>query len=404
MRTTSMLAKLFIWVSFLSFGADAQPPNLANILSEPIQIERGGSVTEIPFRLQSGKIYMPAMINDFSGEFVFDTGSPTILDESLADQLNLEIIGENSGRDANGNTVKMKIALVESIVLGETRFRNVPVMIHDYSKVPLGKCFLPNGLLGSELLPGSAWEVDGTNARLKIASSVDELPIREQTYSAPLQFFGYPFAPIVDYSIGQFSDKALFDTGSASSVALFAEIENDKQARKQIDRRSVKTGSGRHGTSAGGIGDILPLKRFDLKTVKIGDYDLGRTMANSRPIPPTLIGAGILRTHVITLDYPNRRFLMSQSEESISPTTSSGFALMVNDARVEVSQLFEASKAEKAGLKLGDQVVAIDGLALSASTESDRCETGLWLSNEFDSAAVEVLTVQRGDQLLDIAF
>ncbi len=404
MRSTSRLAKVFIGVSFFSIGAHAEPPSLANILTEPIQIERGASVTEIPFGLRSGKIYLPAMINDFSGEFVFDTGSPTILDQSLADQLNLEIIGENSGRDANGNVVKMKIALVDSIVLGDTRFQDVPVMVHDYSTVPLGKCYLPNGLLGSELLPGSAWQVDVPNAKLKIASSADELSMQAPTFSAPLHIFHYPFAPIVDYSIGRFSDKALFDTGNASSVALFAEIENDKQVRKQIDRRSVKTGAGRHGTSAGGLGDTLPLKRFDLKTVKIGDYDLGRTSANSRPVPPTLIGAGILRTHVITLDYPSRRFMMTQSEGSIAPISSPGFALMVNDAQIEVSQLFETSQAKKAGLKLGDRVVAIDGQKLSISTESEKCETSLWLSNEFDPTAVEVLTVQRDDELLDIAF
>ena len=345
---------------------------------------------------------MPAKINDFAGDFVFDTGSPTILDQSLADQLNLEIIGENSGHDANGNIVTMKIALVDSIMLGETRFKNVPVMVHDYSKVPLGKCYLPNGLIGSELLPGSAWEVDVPNAKLKIASSADELPFREATYSAPLHVFNYPFAPIVDYSIGRFSDKALFDTGNASAVALFAEIENDKQARKQIDRQSIKRGSGRHGTSAGGIGDTLPLKRFDLKTVKIGDNNLGRTSANSRPIPPTLIGAGLLRTHVVTLDYPKRRFLMAQSEEAGPPTLNAGFALMVNGEQVEVSQLFETSKAKQAGLNLGDKIIAIDGLALSVSTEAERCDTSIWLSNEFDAAAAQVLTVQRGDELKEV--
>ena len=40
-----------------------------------------------------------------------------------------------------------------------------------------------------------------------------------------------------------------------------------------------------------------------------------------------------------------------------------GFALSVTDDKLEVSQMFESSRAERAGLLLGDEVVEIDGLS-----------------------------------------
>ena len=38
-------------------------------------------------------LHLTASINDFSGEFVFDTGSPTVIDQTIAKKLNLKILG-----------------------------------------------------------------------------------------------------------------------------------------------------------------------------------------------------------------------------------------------------------------------------------------------------------------------
>lgn len=388
----------------LSFYAQPESPGLGERLSTPISIERESAIAEIPLTVRSGKIYLDASVNEFSGEFLFDTGSPTILDQALADQLDLEIIGENTGRDANGKPVSMKIAIASSITIGTTIFYDVPVMVHDYSKVPLGKCYIPNGVLGSELLPGSAWRLDMPNRLLKIASNIEALPQLAETQSSSLNIFGYPFAPIVDYAIGRFSDKALFDTGSSADIALFEAIANDKWVRKQIDRQSIEEGYGRLGTSAGGIGDSVALQKFQLKTVRIGEYDLGRSDISARPVPPTLVGAGLLNSHIVTLDYPNARFLLSPAGDPIVDKPDAGFALMVNGERVEVSQIYNESTAQNAGLRLGDIVIAIDQRELLVSTDLERCNTSLWLSNEADLHAIQSLTILREQKIITLKF
>lgn len=373
-------------------------PNLKEIFSRTIRVERATDVTEIPLKLRSGKIYLEASVGAFTGDFIFDTGSPTILDRSLAEQLELEVIGENTGQDANGNSVSMTIAIARSISIGDVTFYDVPVMVHDFASLPLGRCFIPNGVIGSELLPGSAWRLDTRAATLKIASSSEQLPALADTRSAPLNLFGYPHAPIVDYGIGRFKDKALFDTGNTAQVALFTQIMNDKSVAKRIDANTLEQGQGRLGTSAGGIGDRVPLKRFQLKTLRIGDYDLGRTAVEARPIPPTLIGAGILATHTVTLDYPNAKFLMAPHPNANQPKKGTGYALAVNGGHVEVMQVFEASAAHAVGVALGDKVIAIDGAPLAVSTADQHCEVSQWLANEFDAESVEQLTVERNGE------
>ena len=77
--------------------AQAKTELLRDVLSKPIKIERDELVTSIPLQIRSGMLHLTASMNDFTGEFVFDTGSPTIIDQTIAEKLNLKILGENTG-------------------------------------------------------------------------------------------------------------------------------------------------------------------------------------------------------------------------------------------------------------------------------------------------------------------
>lgn len=81
MKVILFLITQFIGSSLLASFAYSEPPSLGSILSNPIKIERDSPVSDIPLSLRNGKIYITAKINNFEGEFVFDTGSPTILDQ-----------------------------------------------------------------------------------------------------------------------------------------------------------------------------------------------------------------------------------------------------------------------------------------------------------------------------------
>ena len=151
-------------------SSQTEQRSVVELLSEPITIERECAVANVPIRLRSGKIYLDATINGEAGRFIFDTGSPTVLDKAFGERVGLEVIGENTGRDANGRSVSMDFAQVGSLAVGGAVFRDVPVMIHDYSSVPLGKCFILDGVIGSAILPGSVWRIDTSKMRLQIAS------------------------------------------------------------------------------------------------------------------------------------------------------------------------------------------------------------------------------------------
>ncbi len=97
-RQRAYLAWLTLFLGCCAMGVEAQVETefLRDALSKPIKIERDEVVTSMPLQIRSGMLHLTASINDFTGEFVFDTGSPTVIDQTIAEKLNLKILDNNN--------------------------------------------------------------------------------------------------------------------------------------------------------------------------------------------------------------------------------------------------------------------------------------------------------------------
>ncbi|WP_417497649.1 aspartyl protease family protein [Maricaulis sp.] len=393
MRQLSMLGLLV--AALAAAPATAQDTELATLLSAPLEIERAEAVSEAALTVRGGKLFIDAVADGEAGEFILDSGSPTILSRDFTEALGLEVVAQNTGLDANGAEVTMDFAVLDTLQIGTVVFHDVPVLIHDFSSLDMGACIVGPGILGSELFPGSAWRIDTGAGRLSIAASLDDLPEREAVVTAPLRDFGYPHAPIVDYAVGDVSDKALFDTGSEAEIALFARVAAAASVQQAVRAGSVVTGRGHEGESAGGRGQTVTLTRFSLTDFLLGPDSLGPVRATTRSVPPTLVGAGILASHVVTLDYPGAQFLLAAREAPEPGHAESGYSLAFVGDEVRVVQLFDGSVAAGAGLRLGDQVVAVSGRSLVVSGDNPKCSIADWLFADFDAAQPAGLEIVR---------
>lgn len=373
----------------------AQDTDLAAIFAAPVAISRDGPVTAVPLELRMDKLFVHAAANGESREFIFDTGSPTILTREFADALGLETIGRNTGVDANGNPVTMEVAVLDRLAIGGTAFHRVPVLIFDFSALPMGRCFIDGGILGSEILPGSAWRIDVGAGRLSIAGDAATLGGGEPELQARLYDFGYPHAPIVDYGVGDLQDKALFDTGNAEQVTLFARAADSAPVREHVVPGSVSRGEGYEGESAGGRGETGPLVRFSLEDFRIGDHALDTVRATTRSVPPSLLGAGMLASYTITLDYPGEAVVLERRDGVSPPAPEAGYAIAFSEDYAEVAQLFADSPAAAASLRLGDRVLEVQGRSLDIADAQARCEAARWLTESFEPAEGAEIVVLR---------
>lgn len=387
-------AMLALLLSPGGFSA-AQDADLRAALTAPIAIERAAPVTSAPLENRGGVLFLNAAANGQSREFILDTGSPTILTREFADALGLHTIGQNTGVDANGAPLTMDIAVVESLTIGDTTFRNVPVLIFDFSGLAAGACLVDGGMLGSELLPGSAWRIDTEGGQLSIAETAAALGGSAPVVRARLYDFGYPHAPVVDYAVGEVTDKALFDTGNAEQVTLFAEVAQNRSVQAAFASGSVSRGRGTEGESAGGRGEVTDLIRFTLPRFEIDGQPIGPVRAATRGAPPTLVGLGMLRSHVVTLDYPGAQFLLESRSEPAPSRPEAGYSIAPDGDAARVVRLFEDSAAAHAGLRLGDRVIEAGGRSLRVAPEASRCDVVDWLMQSFDPTAAANLTVER---------
>lgn len=378
-------------------------PEAAAALQRPIDIEREEDVTSVPLIPHMGKFAIDASLNGVKRQFVFDTGSPSMISRELAEQLDLQVIGSNTGRDANGRKVTTQIAVVDRLTLGGVTFRRVPVLIADFGVSDPRGCFFDGGVIGSEIFSGSVWHIDAEQQILQIAGSVADLPdwgIAEDTIVAPLRDLGYPHAPVFDYSFGDFADRGLFDTGNSDTIILFDPVAQDTRVKSAMIAGTVREGRGTHGVSAAGLGATTDLLRFEVEGMRLGGTELDRHSGTTRNAPPSLIGLGILDTHDVTLDYPGARMFLHFRRQPQAASSHPGYALMESGAEVRVVQLFGGSAAQRAGLVLGDRVVAIDGRELSA--DSVACETTRWLVELQPAQSARQLTVLRDGQRVEI--
>ena len=376
--------------------APAQQTGLQQRLAQPIAIERDAPVTSVPITLRASKLFVDASINGQSRAFIFDTGSPTILTREFADALGLETIGRNTGVDANGTPITMDVAIARSITIGDVEFRDVPVLIHDFGDLSFGSCLLDGGVIGSEILPGSAWRIDLAARRLSIATDAAALGGAAPAVRARLHDFGYPHAPIVDYALGDVRDKALFDTGNSNELVLFRRVFDSPGVQRELVPGSRRAGRGSEGESAGGRGADGELFAFEVGELELDGRPIGPLAGTTRSVPPSLVGAGILDTYVATLDFPGGAFLLEARRDPAPRRGRAGYGIALAGDHAEVVQLFENSAAAAAGLRLGDRVVAIGERSLETA-EADRCEAALWLADGFDpSAANEIVVLREG--------
>ena len=378
-------------------------PEAAEVLQQPIAVERDETVTSVPLIPHMSKLSIDAAMNGVERRFIFDTGSPTMISHELAAELELEVIGSNTGRDANGREVSTQIGIVDRLTIGGVTFRSVPVMISDFRATDPGGCFIGAGVIGSEIFPGSVWHIDAERQMLQIAGRLADLPeieSAEDTIVAPLHDFGYPHAPVFDYAIGGFTDKGLFDTGSSDTVVLFDRVGRDPRVANAMIPGTAREGRGSHGVSAAGLGAESDLLRFEIEGMRLGKMELGRHRGTTRSAPPSLIGLGILDTHDVTLDFSEARILLHPRKRPVTSPPHPGYGLLQVDGEVRVVQLFDGSPAQRAGLRLGDKVVAVDDRTLATGTSN--CQTAQWLVEDRPAQSVRRLMVVRDDQQVEI--
>ncbi|KJY78817.1 aspartyl protease family protein [Vibrio nigripulchritudo] len=384
-------------VILLGCTSNTQQSGLSEVLLTKPYTETKDFHSVIPILTIGNKILLYASINGKRYSFIMDTGAPTILTKEVADELGIEAMGTNKGRDANNNLVSMDISIADSIEIGDVAFRNVPVFIFDPSGLPSAKCFLDGGIIGAEILPLAAWQLNFKDSEIVITSDVRKLDYTKGAARAILKESGYPHHPILEHRINdKFTDNLMFDTGNTEVLQL-NQLALDQMITDGVLSNPKIEGHGSFGESAGGQAESTVYYQTPIESMEVGGLELKDFHAWTRATPPSLLGAKLLENHIVTLDYPNRDAYFYKFQERRKERTSWGYKTAISELNsLYVSFLESPSLAESAGLQLGDRILKVNYRDTTYIDPEKHCEILRWLPNARDGETLE-LKVLRGN-------
>lgn len=321
---------------------------------------------DVPLTRRGAKLYAQVELGGIARRFVVDTGSPSMINSALADELGLTKVGTSKGRDSHGVIIESDIVQAD-LTVGQVQFSKVPMFSADFESSEALKYFIGDGVLGSELLALGAWQVDLQGSRLRFEKQLADLPNLKEATRVDLYDFGYPHAPIMDI---QFTDnaksKALFDTGAPTFFTV---------SSPDLEGASKNSGVGRtvegFGSSGGSLGGQAPMSEqllVELKSLSIGELTLGRVESMQRDLSPSLIGAKLLDQFIVTFDVQSKSAYFARFKEQPFSVPSFGFTLAF-DEQISIAVVWEDSPAAAAGIQPGMIVESINGVPTACTTE-----------------------------------
>jgi hypothetical protein len=333
-------------------------PRETNVVTclAPRQTRLPDSSVKVPFRAQGNFSVVEVMINN-QGPFLFevDTGcGSTMVSKDLVKRLRLpQCRGNVRIADASGRSHEYDVVQIRSLCLGKAEFQELYAEVTDLHVLSEGNHPVPDGLLGFDLFKDLLLTVDYPRqqvvlekGRLSKPDDQDFLPIHMSG--------GMPYCTI---EIGQKKIEVAIDTGCIGTF-LFPEflakslpLYNGRKVTWARDLSGLN-----HGVTARLVGKV-----------RIGRHVLSEPFITWNTGVPgqSLLGTEVLKHLVITFDQAENTVRFSRNSGAIIQfprMRSLGLVFIMEKGLLKINGIKPGTPAEKLDLKIGDQLVAADGL------------------------------------------
>ena len=331
----------------------------------------------IPFDLYDNHVWLAVAVNGSAPlDFLLDTGaSAPLLDRDAATRA-----GVAPGRATDHGSVGTGEASVTLQAARDVRLdlHGVDVSAHTTYVMPLDGLMRVlgrrvDGVLGPELLRQRAVRIDYEHHEITLADP-DSLPGVAAGDMIPLELRGgRPFVRATITLTAGAPVQGLFviDVGDGSALSLHTPFVTRHQLLAAAWRTIGHYTHGLAGRSPERLGRIetLQLGHLVVRGPLTAFAQAERGSAADRSYDGA-IGGEILRRFTVTFDYPHHRVFMQPNASFAEPFTPdmSGLSLVTGEAggaAVEVEQVADESPATEAGIREGDRLEAIDGVAVS---------------------------------------
>jgi len=348
MKGSSLSWLTMAWALACTAAAGAEPR-----LHEPEPVARLPIV--VPFPECGSTVLLPVRVNGYEPRlFILDSGANSIaLDHRFADSLGLRPTGTGAGSGAGAGPVPYRRYPRDSVEfeVAGVSFRSDHTISIDLSNQPGILGYAVAGVLGSDFFRRVTVEID-YDARVVRLHDPERFTPPAGARTIPLIFERrLPFITARIHVAGRpaRARRLLVDSGSEDAVDDSLLLESRGPLRRTI----------------GGVGSG---QTYEVVFGRIERFELGPFVLEDLPSAApgvSLIGGEVLRRFRVTLDYARERMLLIPGRHfgDQAPEDLSGLTLRHagDGARLRMEEVASGSAAEKAGVRRGELLVAIDG-------------------------------------------
>ena len=332
----------------------------------------------IPFRLINNHIYAEARING-AGPFlmIFDTGGHDILTPPTAKSLRVAAQGRAVGGGAGEGTVDAGFAPHVTFQLGDLTLRDQTVTVLPITSVA-AEGIDEQGMMGFELFRRFVTVIDYGARTLTFIDPARFDPATAIPGGAgvPVPFNFYDHLPQVAGAFEGAPGVFDIDTGSRSELDITQPFAAAHHLR-ELHPKGVIAVDG-WGVGGRSIGYITRGGELRLGPVGVEDSVVGFiTQSKGALADPNYqgnVGTRLLKRFVVTFDYDHRVMYLKRRPGPVADIASfdrSGAWLNQSAQGFEVVDVTAGGPAAEAGLKVGDEITAVDGRPASRWFLSD---------------------------------
>lgn len=374
-----------------------------------VKLEESNFTESISYNEVMGVMIIPVKIDGSTYNFLFDTGSITMVSSNLKNKL--EAINKSlpfTIEDASGKEESADFGILPELKIGSINFLNVGANVADLS-VFENNCLYIDGIIGANLMRSCFWKIDYVNKKILFSDQKDHIKIQDPEMLSVL-FESFSGSPEVWYKWSQYAIKATWDTGYNGAYQINDSLYSNSKKFEQVKAVSSKgiPINTLYGNSNNleqkhtiKMDSVIIIKEIDDNLRFKADYFLLDQEVEVVPYPASaLIGNKFLSSaEEVLFDWKNN-LVEFKKKPSVETTATFGFTAFKVDDKVKVLSITDGSEAQKQGLEIGDIITTIYDKNVSNLSQEQWCEA-------FHSLQIEEqdsiwFTVKKANEIKEI--
>ena len=369
-------------------------------------IARGQTSTSLPFELIDNRIFIDVRLNNRGPyRFIFDTGGVAIVRPEVARELGLQIEGVTSGSGVGEKTVERGSTKIANVDVGDIHLTDQDFGVISFAddKAVFGAHRL-DGIIGFPIFQRLVVRID---YKKKLLTFTQPASFAYKGKGTLVPFELDRHLPQVKGELDGVAGTFVIDTGARSSLILLGPFVEANELR-------AKYHATLEGVTGWGIGGPVRSQLARARTLKLGAVSvhdviarlsLQKSGALTDSSKAGLVGYDVLKQFTLIFDYSRRQLFFEKNSDyggrDAYDRTGMWFGLAGD--HYEIIDVIAGGPAAAAGLKAGDQIIAINGrptarLDLPATRikfRDDPPQTRVRLTVEANGARREVTLILR---------